>query len=353
MSDSAEVGDPEYALGLRAAVTAALEYALACLDRSEAARPSLPPELPAQARAAARNGVSLDTVLRRYFAGYTLLTDCLVREAHSGGADLREAMRTQAELFDRLIAAVTEAYAAEARERLKTTERRKAERVKQLLRGELIDASALGYPLEGWHLGVAATGRRATDAIRELAGRLECRLLLIRPGGEAIWGWLGSRRVLDPGLLTEPPFAPAAVIALGEPAEGLAGWRATHRQAAAALPVAQRSGESMVRYGEVALLAASLRDEVLAGSLRELYLEPLEGERDGGEALRETLRAYLDAGSSVSSAAAALGVNRNTVAARLRVVEESLGRSLLHCGGALDVALRLAELSDSPQRAGC
>ncbi len=348
ISDPAEMGDPEYAFGLRTALTAALDYAFACLGQSEAARPPLPAELLAQARAAARAGVGLDTVLRRYFAGYTLLTDCLVSEARAGYGDLAEAMRSHGELFDGLVAAVTKAYAAESKERLKTSGRRKAERVKQLLKGELVDATDLDYPLEGWHLGLVGVGPRAKDAIGELVGELPYRLLQVRPGGEAVWAWLGARRAPDARLLkvgSSP--VPEAAIAIGEPARGIAGWRATHRQAVAALPVAQRGAKGVVRYGEVALLAASLRDEVLAHSLRELYLEPLAGERDGGEALRKTLRAYLDAGGSASSAAAALGVNRNTVAARLRAVEKSFGRPLLECGGELDVALRLAELGES------
>lgn len=352
ISDPAEVRDPEYGLGLRTTVTAALNYALEALGTSEAHRPPLPAELPGQARAAARAGVSLDTVLRRYFAGYTLLTDCLVREAQKGDAELAETMRAQAELFDRLVAAVTEAYVAESKERCKSTERRRAERVKRLLRGELVDAAELRYSLEGWHLGVVASGPGVEDVVREIIERLECPFLLIRPGGGVVWAWLGARQAPDPEQLRLDRASHVGVaIALGEPGEGVRGWRSSHRQAAAALSVARRAGGGVVRYGEVALLAASLRDEVLADSLRELYLEPLAGGRDGGEALRGTLRAYLDAGGSTSSAAAALGVNRNTVAARLRAVEESLGKPLLRCVGSLDLALRLAELEESrPKR---
>lgn len=68
-----------------------------------------------------------------------------------------------------------------------------------------------------------------------------------------------------------------------------------------------------------------LQDSLLTASLRELYLAPLEQERNGGEVLRATLRAYFSAGRNVSSTAAALGVNRRTVANRLHRVEERLG----------------------------
>ena len=89
-----------------------------------------------------------------------------------------------------------------------------------------------------------------------------------------------------------------------------------------------------------------LQDDLLATSLHQLYLEPLEGERDGGKVARETLRAYFAAERNVSSAAAALGVNRNTVTSRLRAIEATVGRSLAFCGSELEAALRLAELGE-------
>jgi DNA-binding PucR family transcriptional regulator len=58
----------------------------------------------------------------------------------------------------------------------------------------------------------------------------------------------------------------------------------------------------------------------------------------------ETLRAYLVADRNASSAAAALGVNRNTIAERLRAIEAAIGRPLSACGPELEAALRLAEL---------
>ncbi|MGN6372189.1 MAG: helix-turn-helix domain-containing protein [Solirubrobacteraceae bacterium] len=94
----------------------------------------------------------------------------------------------------------------------------------------------------------------------------------------------------------------------------------------------------------MALLAAALRDDTLARSLREIYLSPLEDSRDGGAVLRETLRAYLAAERNASSAAAALGVARNTVDYRLRAIEKRLGRSLQRFTAELEVALALKEI---------
>jgi DNA-binding PucR family transcriptional regulator len=125
------------------------------------------------------------------------------------------------------------------------------------------------------------------------------------------------------------------------------GWRLTHRQARAALPIARQSQEPAVRYGDVALIASVLQDELLVRSLRQLYLEPLAEERDGGEVLRKTLRAYFEAERNVSSAAAALGVTRKTVTNRLGVVEECLDRPLGSCSAEVEVAL-LLEGSGAP-----
>jgi purine catabolism regulator len=135
-----------------------------------------------------------------------------------------------------------------------------------------------------------------------------------------------------------------AKAAIGEQAQGLAGWRLSHRQARAVLPVALRSSEPFVRYADAALLAAVLADELLADSLRRIYIEPLEEGRDGGQVALETLRAYFEAGGNVSSAAAALGVKRHTITNRLRLVEERIGRPLDSCAAELEVALRLRQL---------
>ncbi|HEU5106888.1 MAG TPA: helix-turn-helix domain-containing protein, partial [Solirubrobacterales bacterium] len=135
------------------------------------------------------------------------------------------------------------------------------------------------------------------------------------------------------------------VVTLGEPAEGLAGWRFSHLQAKAALAVAERRGETVARYADVAIEAAALRDDLLDRSLRQLYLEPLERTRDGGKVARETLRAYFKAERNISSTAAALGVDRRTVRNRIRAIEELIGRPLNVIAADLEIALR----SDPPR----
>ena len=348
ISDPHEVADPAYVEGLKAALAAAVEYRLAVLELGERRAPAVPEVLLAQARLDARDGVPLDTVLRRYFAGNTHFGDFLVEEAERAevpSAALRGLLREQATLGDRLLAAVSAEHAREAANRPSTSAERRRELVKSLLGGELVDGSELGYDLDGHHLAVMAKGDGAEELLRELAGRLDRRLLLVQREEESKWaGWLGGRRPLasDEALRGLREAAPkSAFVALGEPAEGLAGWRFSHLQAKAALAIAERRREPVLRYADVAVLASILRDDLAADSLRRLYLEPLAQSRDNGKLARETLRAYFEAERNISSTAAALGVDRRTVRNRLRSIEGLLGRPLRGSMADLEIALRL------------
>jgi len=297
-------------------------------------------------------------VLRRYFAGHSLVGDFLVEEAGRGGllrgAALQRMLRTQAALFDRLLEAVSEEHARERRERPGTSEQQRAERIERLIAGQLVDTGRLEYDFDGSHLGALAAGPGAKDALRTLATALDCRLLAVSRDDETVWAWLGSRRELD---LTElerlhSSSWPARVpLAVGDPGEGLGGWRLTHRQAKAALPIALRSPGKVVRYPSVALLASMLQDDLLVTSLHEIYLGPLKQERGEGELARETLRAYFAAGRNIASAAAMLGVSRQAVNNRLRTIENTLGRPLASCAAELEAALRLEELKAPPSAA--
>jgi PucR C-terminal helix-turn-helix domain/GGDEF-like domain len=353
VSEPAEAGDPGYAEGLRAAVLTAVDYGVAALELSEDRAPPLPTGLLAQARLAARSGVELETVLRRYLAGYTVLGDFVIEEAGRGSlsdaGSLRRLLRAQAALFDRVLLAIGEEYSREQQGKLGSAEQRRVERVQRLLAGELLDISEFAYPFEGWHLGILASGPDAAALLRPLAARLDRILLLVQPDCDTVWAWLGGRERPEAERLIEDfaGFEPARHrFAIGELGEGLGGWRLTHRQAAAALPVARRSPDTVVRYADVALLASIMADPLLTTSLRGLYLEPLERDRAGGEILRATLRAYLEAGQNVSSAAAALRVKRHTVTKRLRTVEELVGRPLASCTVEIAALLRLESLGD-------
>jgi len=354
VADARELADPAYLKyldSLRANRPAVLEYAVEVIERGERRAPDVPAPVLASARLAARSGVPLDAVLRRYSAGNALCGDVLVEEAEQVGvssSDLRRLLHRQATLSDRLLRAVSEEHAREAQSRPTTTAEWRRRYIKALLSGRQPSGEVeLGYELAASHLGLMAKGEGAPEAVRELAKRLGRRLLIDRLDEEPVWScWLGGGSSLETeealgALAAIPPGQ--TVVALGEPGAGITGWRLSHRQARAALPIAERRGQQVLRYADVAVLASVLRDDLGVASLHQLYLEPLERGRDGGKAARETLRAYFAAERNVSSTAASLGVDRRTVANRLRAVEELFGRPLGDVATELEIALQLTD----------
>lgn len=348
--DPGAVPDPAYREGLDAALPAAVEYAIACLEGGDGRRPEVPVEVLAQARLDVRDRVPLDTATRRYLAVNAIVGDFLAEEAERAGistAALRGLLAVQATRLDELLAAAGAEHAREVRNRPTTAAERRRECVKRLLAGELVDRAELGYDLDGEHVALMAKGDAAKELLRELAARLDRRLLAVRREEEPLWAaWLGGRRPMATeevlrALGGMPLYG--VVLTVGEPADGLEGWRFTHAQAKAALPIADRGGRPVVRFIDVALEAAIVRDELIAMSLRRRYLEPLEAARDGGELARRTLRAYFEAERNVSATAAALGVDRRTVRNRLAAVEEVLGRPLNGSAADMEIALRLGD----------
>jgi DNA-binding PucR family transcriptional regulator len=350
ISDPHAVTDPAYTEGLNTALAAAVEHRLAVLESGERSAPPVPTVLLAQARLDARDGVALDTVLRRYFAGNAIFGDFMVEEAERAevpNSDLRRLLGEQATLGEQLIAEVSDEHAREANRRPRNAAERRRECVKALLAGKLVDSSELGYDLDGHHVALMARGEGAEELVRGLAKTLDRRLLIVQREEEAKWAcWLGGTRPLEAEQVLQalPAVVPEGIfVTIGEPAEGLEGWRLSHSQAKEALPAAERQSRSVVRYAEVALLAMVLRDDLLFEFLHEHYLEPLERMRDGGKVIRETLRAYFAAGENISSAAAALNVDRHTVRNRLAAVEALLERPLQAEALNLQMALLLAD----------
>lgn len=357
VSDPGEASAPEYTARLTMVVSSALDYGIDAIERGERQPPPIPSLLLSQARLAARHGVKLETVLRRYLGGYTLLGDFLIEESERDGLlngnSLKRLLRLQSGLLDRLIVAISEEYAREARVRPSSSEQRLLERVERLLAGDFVDTSDIAYDFDAHHLGLIAAGPSAAEALRDLASALDRRLLLVRRGEGTVWAWLGARREADPIEVIHAlsKIAPnPTTLTIGEPGQGIAGWRLTHRQAQAALTIAMRTKHDVVRYAEVSVLATILQDDVLVTSLRRLYLSPLADQRDSGAALCETLRAYFETGRNVSSAAAALGVSRQTIGNRLRAVEEKLDWDLDSCAVELELALRVESLDSETDR---
>jgi hypothetical protein len=343
-----EPADPDYVAGLRATITATIDYVLRGIEHGADSAEPIPSIAVAQAHRAARSGVGLDTVLLRYAAGNRLVVGYVMAEAdHFSTETLRQVLDMQGALLERLTAEVTVEYKREVARAGRSSEQRRAELVGRLLAGEAATTADLSYELAAWHLGIIATGRVAPQALRQLAADSGRQLLSVSRDAETFWAWLGGQRrptIEDIERLLMARNVADVMLAVGEPCEGIDGWRLTHQQAHAARLVSLHRPRTLTRYADEMLLAAALRDETLAESLTEIYLSPIAQQRDGGVVARETLRAYLKAGCNASSAASALGVVRHTVESRVKAVEQILDRGLNTCLTELEVALRLHEL---------
>jgi hypothetical protein len=345
---SAQGEDADYETGLRSAVSAVLHHTLTEMEAPAEMPGPIPSAAIAQAHRAARRNISVDTILLRYIAGHRVLGAFVMDDAHRSGLVanepiLRHLRTTQEAVLERLVTTIAYEHRQE-RERIeRSREECHAELVQKLLAGERPDTSDLDYDLDdAWHLGIIANGPRAERVVRGLADDLRRQLLCVSIGEGSVWAWVGGRHELEMARV-ERALATVSTggvsLVLGEPRSGVPGWRLTHQEAQAALLVALRRPEPMVRFADHALLALVLQNESLVRSLVSIYLPSL-----GNPVARETLRAYFSAGCNAATAAAKLEIDRHTVERRLRTVEARLGRQLRSCHAELEVVLRLEEL---------
>jgi hypothetical protein len=348
--------DADYVADVRAAIGAACDAAINWIEENGQLADvervvALPVPLAALVRRDARSRVKLDALLRRCAAVQLMLGEYIVNELDQLAPETRpDVLGLLSPLLDKLMALIADEYRREL-ERVEKdrADQRRTELVDRLLAGAPVDSSELDYELEATHLALIVSGVRAKRAAREIHALMGCQPLLVYREQHSVWMWLGSRGKLSAADVERAGGSvelASVSVALGEPGVGLSGWRLTHRQARAAQWVALHRPGELTRYADELLLAAALKDDVLARSLHDAYISPLNGRRDGGALARATLRAYFVAGCNAATAAASLGVDRHTVERRLRRIEHGLGRWINGCRAELELALRLDELSD-------
>jgi len=350
LAEPGENNDAEYVVGLREAVKRTVEFGITSIERGEEWTPEPPAVVAIQAQRAARSGVSLDTVLRRYAAGDRVVGEFIVEEADKfPGQIVGQVLKTRGPLVDGLMAHAATQYMHEMERMTRSPEQRRAELVERLLAGDTtVDRAELDYEFEAWHLAAIVTGESAEAAARRVARELGRPALIVPRGPRTVWAWLGGHGRLGIGDiedLLDRDLLVGVSLAVGEAGRGLEGWRLSHQEAQAGYQVMLRKPQPLARGTDVLLLAAMMRDRALTRSLLRTYLAPLDiGSPDTGAVLRETLRAYFASGRNAATAAAALEVDRHTVQRRLRKVEELLGRLLNDCYVVLEVGLSLEEI---------
>jgi hypothetical protein len=316
--------------------------------------PEIPPALPSHARGAARAGIPLEQILRAYTSGYSAFVKYASGE---GEPDPSLSASTQmlgslASQFDRTINAVVSEYTDATPPLNGMAPPFKTRLVQKLLKGEHVDSSVLHYDFGGRHIAlIMERDDEAVDLLRTIARRSNVRVLVADFGDDTVTAWFGSgvRGRLEELLFDAEAVFRDMTIAAGEPCAEYAGWQLTYRQAESIWPYVRRSVNGIHRYAENGLIAAIAFNPLLARSMRGLYVEPLNTGSDGSSHLVETVRAYLSCGRNTSSAAAYLGLSRQTVSSRLRAAEEKLGRPLDQCGSEVEIALRLDQLPDGQE----
>jgi DNA-binding PucR family transcriptional regulator len=242
------------------------------------------------------------------------------------------------------------AYTEERERGLRGREQRRTQMVRDVLGGAEPDAAQLDYELDRDHLALIAWGRDPDAALDRLAGQTDARVLRVAADRETSWAWLASEESWGKGELREleqvvPPAGTR--VALGSPARGVEGFRRSHDEARQARRIAERRAAPVTVYDDVGLLALSGQDEPRARAFVEHELAPLFGEDERAQALRATLRAYIETGLQATAAAALLGVHERTVANRVKAAEERLGRPVAGRTVELGAALRLYDLLDA------
>lgn len=308
----------------------------------------LPPSAHDSAVLAAGAGASLDECRRSFRIGeeevWGLWLDVI--EASSPGDDNRP-MLTRAlssflfEYGDRITELFAEAFWDE-----RGRSRSSLALIREVLNGERADLDALDYQLGGGHLAVIAWGVQPQDALRALARALDCKLLAVEVSDRSWWGWLSiaapGGRV--PRLLARFTPPEGARVATGDIASGPRGFIWSHDRASDAHGVASLREDAVTVYEEVAVEATWLRSPELAKAFARTWLGPIEASAERGEELKRTLREYFAASQNAASAAAALGVHEQTVARRLRAIEEQMGVRIGDARLELEIALRLDPL---------
>ena len=325
------------------------------------------------ARRLAQRGVSANALIRSYRLGQQKLLNIVLDEVRAADLDPRRSLdvfqqitTTTFSYIDWISQQVIAAYQAEHDRWLETQNTTRAVRIRELLDAEVVDADAvsteIGYPLRRMHLAVVASYPqthhgdelvRMERFVRELAECLESKghPLFIAADRLTGWGWIPLAADTAPGALEcvrrlattyqQPPS-----LAVGDPLPGVDGFRRSHRQALSAHAVAIAAGpdaEQIVTNDDPGLSAAALLGENVPAARAWVgeVLGPLASATESDERLRETLRVFLQTGSSYKAAAAELHLHFNSVRYRVQRAEERRGRPITTDRLDVEIALLL------------
>jgi len=323
------------------------------------------------ARRLAQRGRPLTALLRAYRLGHTCFSDWLLKELARQTDDAQ--LLTAATLgmsekvagyIDQTSEEIVAAYTRERENWLRNRSAARAARIRDLLSGQRVNASAtettLGYRLFQYHLGLVCWAGDATaavdnitrleHAIAHVAEKLACsgEPLFLPCDESSAWAWLplGIHDTFNAAGVAAADVDGDIHFAFGDVAKDTAGFRLSHQQAIAAQAVVLASGSltpRSVAFSEVAPVAMMLGS---ADLLRSWVLGTLAGLATDDEhhaRLRDTLLVFLRTGGSYKTTAERLTLHKNTVQYRIHKAEESLGRPVGEDQHDVELALRASQ----------
>jgi hypothetical protein len=320
------------------------------------------------ARRLAQRGVPVNALVRAYRLGQdTLLRRSLDEVRRQGGNPEVASLAGQRMVeitfgyIDWMSQRVVISYENERDRWLQNRSAVRAARTRELLAGNSVDMAsaeaALGYRLAQRHVGVVVWTRARAPGEDELsplerfvirlAERVSCpaRPLFVPCDDSSAWAWLPIGRCagIEPEIIRQAAGSDGRVmVAAGEPAQGIDGFRVSHTQAVQIQAVALlRGGEApqVTTFGQVGVAALLSADVEAARAWVSQVLGRLATDDDHCARLRETLRVFLATGGSYTASAAQLAMHKNSVKYRVEKAGQERGRPIR--GDRLDVELAL------------
>jgi GGDEF-like domain/PucR C-terminal helix-turn-helix domain len=320
------------------------------------------------ARRLAQRGVPVNALVRAYRLGQRRINELIFAELRA--IDIPESMRvavieaitgTMFEYIDWMSQQVVGVYEDERERWLENQNSLRALRVREILSAtKTIDVDAattsIRYPLRWHHLGLVMwysdPGTEGDELarlqrfLRELgeAAAAAASPLFVAADQSCGWGWL-PYRAADADAVADVvskvrrfaltrPDSPS--VAIGTMADGVGGFRRSHREAEEARGVAivsDRRGQRVIAATDpgLSVVARLGGSQSTVGATRDWVanvLGDLAGDNENDARLRETLRVFLGCGSSYKLAAEELNLHFNSVKYRVARAVERRGREI-------------------------
>jgi len=306
------------------------------------------------ARGLVARGLPMDAVLRVFRLGQATYRE-VWHEALAASDEppevIFEALRVTSTFtfawVDAILQPLATIYEEERERTLRGAHAVHAETVSAILSGDRIDAQVasarLGYELGRNHLAIIAwVDARADEGSVEYLENLAttaasgfatdaARPLVLRTASRVVFAWVPRGTAGDAQVqqVRERLRGTGVRIAVGRPAGGVEGFRASHDDALRARRVARllRGTAPVTRYEDVAVTDLLTRDPDAARAMARATLGPLAADDDASRRLLATLRVFFQEGQNFARAARRLNIHENTVAYRVRRSLELTGQT--------------------------